>query len=93
MNNQELKACLSADRRRMLGNTKKYHILYIAATQNPAWLRWKFVKNMRKEAYYQDEFLSGHKLSVFPMLWFSRISHRYGNKLGFELGGGYWLHR
>ena len=82
----KVKEYLQEDRKRMLGNTKIYHIIYILLTQNPAWIRWIFIKNMRLAGYHEQRFLDGSKLSFFPMIWYSRRRNIIGNKLGFEIG-------
>lgn len=93
MNRNELKECLAEDRKRILGNTQAYHVFFIVATRHSAWLRWKYVKNMRNAAFYQERFQAGNKLSGFPMMWYLRRKNLIGNKLGFEIGGGYSLNR
>lgn len=87
MNRNELKECLAEDRKRILGNTQAYHVFFIVATRHSAWLRWKYVKNMRNAAFYQERFQAGNKLSGFPMMWYLRRKNLIGNKLGFEIGG------
>lgn len=87
MDRKELKECLVEDRKRILGNTQAYHIFFIAVTRHSAWLRWKYVKNMRIAAFFQEQFQAGNILSVFPMMWYLRRKNLIGSKLGFEIGG------
>lgn len=70
MTRRELSECLVEDRKRTLGNTRLYHIIFIALTQHAAWVRWKYVKFMRKAAFYESKFLDGRHLYGFPMIWY-----------------------
>lgn len=88
MDKAELNTFLAEDRSRTLGNTKPYHVFFIVVTRHAAWLRWKYIKNMRKAAFYQEGFRSGNKLSGIPMMWYLRRKNIIGNKIGFEIGGG-----
>lgn len=88
MTRRELSECLVEDRKRTLGNTRLYHIIFIALTQHAAWVRWKYVKFMRKAAFYESKFLDGRHLYGFPMIWYMLRKNLIGNKLGFEMGGG-----
>ena len=93
MDRSELKECLVEDRKRILGNTQAYHIFFIVVTRHAAWLRWKYVKHMRKAAFYQERFQGGSRLAGIPMMWYLLRKNLIGNKLGFEIGGGYCDHR
>lgn len=88
MDRSELKECLAEDRKRILGNTQAYHIFFIVVTRHAAWLRWKYVKHMRKAAFYQERFQGGSRLAGIPMMWYLLRKNLIGNKLGFEIGGG-----
>ena len=68
MDRNELKIFLAEERKRILGNTQAYHIFFII-TRYSAWLRCKYVKNMREAAFYQERFQTGNKRSGFPMIW------------------------
>lgn len=87
MTRRELSECLVEDRKRTLGNTRLYHIIFIALTQHAAWVRWKYVKFMRKAAFCESKFLDGQHLYGFPMIWYMLRKNLIGNKLGFEMGG------
>ena len=87
MTRRELKECLSEDRKRTLGNTGLYHIIFIIITKNPAWVRWKYVKLIRRATFYEDRFLEGKRLYGFQMIWYMLRKNLIGNKLGYEMGG------
>ena len=93
MEKKELQEYLWEDYTKMIGNRKVYHIIFILVTQHGSWLRWRYVKNMRKAAFYQERFQKGNKFSGIPMMWYLRRKNIIGNKLGFEIGGGYGDHR
>ena len=88
MEKKELQEYLWEDYTKMIGNRKVYHIIFILVTQHGSWLRWRYVKNMRKAAFYQERFQKGNKFSGIPMMWYLRRKNIIGNKLGFEIGGG-----
>ena len=87
MEKKELQEYLWEDYTKMIGNRRVYHIIFILVTQHGSWLRWKYVKNMRKAAFYQERFQKGNKFSGIPMMWYLRRKNIIGNKLGFEIGG------
>lgn len=86
MNKEELKECLRQDRKVMIKNQKLYHLLYICLLADPEWLRWRYIKNMRKATYYQNLYTSGHKSAIFLMALYTLRRNILGNKLGFEIG-------
>ena len=87
MNKKDFKECQAEDKKRILGYTKTYHIIFIVMTQHFAWHRWKCVKNMRKAAIYQEIFQAGNKLARFPLMWYLCRKNFIGNKLGFKMEG------
>lgn len=74
----ELKATLELEKRKNLGNTNLLHVLKIIVTQNPAWLRYKYVKYLRLAQYHVGGILG---------LIYTKKMNSIGNKLGFEMSG------
>lgn len=73
----KLRECLQREWKLNIGNTSLLHVIGIAATRNPAWLRWKYVKYMRLANYYNG----------LRKYYFMRKRNKLGNQLGFEISG------
>ncbi len=87
MTRKEVKDCLKVDFKQTLKDISIKHVGFCFLTRTPAWMRWKFVKNMRLSSYHEELFRKGKYLHIIPMLYRLTKRNRYGNTLGLEIWG------
>lgn len=75
MNQMQLKETIRLEKRLTLGNVKLKHLIKIAFTRHPAWIRYKYVKYMR---------MADCSKSVFR-LFYDYKRNVLGLKLGYEI--------
>lgn len=72
-----VKEILKIEKRNNLQNLSFKHLIKICIVSDPVWLRWKFIKYMRK-----SQFSKG-----LLKFYYEAKKNRIGNKLGFEIKG------
>lgn len=80
---KRIKDYLNIEYTKTIGNNKSLkHILHIMLTNHPTWLRWKYIKYMRKADFYTK---SNNIFTYIYHIWCERMKKKYGNLLGFEI--------
>lgn len=95
---KEIKKIIKMDREKDISRKGVVHFLKIYITRDFEWIRWKYVKYMRKSTYY-FEMCEKHKYNIFYKLLFLIYQikkNRLGLHLGYEIGpakigGGFQL--
>ena len=80
---EKIEEYLNIEFKKTLGNNLSLkHIIHIALIKHATWLRWKYVKYMRKTDLYIRK---KNIFSYMYFLWCERKKSKYGNILGFEI--------
>lgn len=74
---KDVKEYLKVEKKLNFQNTSILHLLKMCLTNNPVWMRWKFIKYMRK-----SQFSKG-----LTKLFYERKKNSVGNRIGFEIKG------
>lgn len=76
--NKELRQTLLIEKKNNIRYLKTTHLIKIALTKDPDWVRYKFFKYMRLSNYYAGTLLG---------LFYLRKKNSYGFKLNYEING------
>ncbi len=87
--NKELKQLIASDRKANIKNQSKKHFFLIWITRDMEWIRWCYIKRLRKVSYYYNAIKKSKNPFLKLLLFFNIVrKNKLGLQLGFEIGPG-----